>query len=622
MKKKETPQNLWSRLWVRRTFLVCADALCVFAAFFATLVFRFGGLVPDHYMAAFWGAILYIVCIYIFINALFRLYSTLWEHAGVDELVSVICATFLSTVLCYIIALIRMERMPRSIYIAAGCIVVLLHGGLRLFGRVFQRFSFTGKENGMQKRALIVGAGETGALIAGQMRNNRQMGFLPVCLVDDDPLKQGQRIHGVRVRGTSQDIPALVKRLHVDTIVYAIPSANAQARKRILELCAATGCFLKMVPAMESYLEDAQMHRIRDVEACDLLDRPVVRLDAESVRGYLRSASVLVTGGGGSIGAELCRQIARFAPAQLVIFDICENNAYELYMELQAQYGTKLCVDVEIGSVCNKARLDQVFAQYKPSVVFHAAAYKHVPLMEANPAEAVQNNVGGTWQAAKAADESGVKRFILVSTDKAVNPANVLGATKYLCEMIMQYMNKRSANTHYTAVRLGNVLDSHGSVLPLFRRQIAAGGPVTVTHKDVMRYFMTIPEAAQLLMQAGSMAERGSLFLLDMGEPIRIDDFARSLIRLSGFEPDADIPIVYTGLRPGEKMCEEPLGRDEVKEESGFPGIWIGKASVLDAAEIERRLDYILRKAVEDPSAIRCCLAEVVPTYHAAQTQR
>jgi len=360
---------------------------------------------------------------------------------------------------------------------------------------------------------------------------------------------------------------------------------------------------------------------LRPMEAGELVNRPAARLDTAAVSAYLGGACVLVTGGGGSIGAELCRQVARFAPARLIVFDICETGAYELYTELNAQYGTALCVEVEIGSVRDEARLARLFAKYRPSVVFHAAAYKHVPLMESNPVEAVQNNVDGTYKAAIAAEHNGTQRFVLISTDKAVLPASVMGATKYLCEQIVQYRNQRSTHTGYTVVRIGNVLDSSGSVLPLFRRQIAAGGPLTITHRDVTRYFMTIPDAAQRILQAGGMGRAGGIFLLDMGEPVRIDDLARSLIRQSGFVPDADIPIVYTGLRPGEKLSEDLLWPDETKEESGFPGIWAVKAQMPDAGEAERRVEYIRRMAEEDPDTIQEHIAKVVPGYRSGASE-
>lgn len=619
----DVPKWLHS-VWFKRALLVLADIVCVFAAYLATLAFRFGGAVPESIWVTFKSSVLFIVLIYLAVNTMFRLYSALWEHAGIEELVYVVFASVIATVLCYALAAIRMDRMPRSVYIAAGLVIILLHGGLRMAYRVLRRMVNLPLFGGDKTPALIIGAGETGATIIGQMLENAAIDIAPVCIVDDDPLKKNVRVHGIRVMGTTEDIPALVKKHHIRQVIYAIPSSNSATRRRILEACALTGCDMKIIPTLEAMLEGIQLRQMRDVDIGDLLDRPQVKLDTEAISSYISGSTVLVTGGGGSIGSELCRQIARFHPKKLIIFDIYENNAYELYMDLKREYGDALDTEVAIGSVRDISRLDEVFAKYRPDVVFHAAAHKHVPLMETSPVEAIKNNVNGTFNTANAADLAGVKRFVLISTDKAVNPTNIMGATKYLCELIIQYMNQTSKHTSYAAVRFGNVLGSNGSVLPLFRKQIAAGGPITVTHKDITRYFMTIPEAAQLVIQAGSMAKRGEIFLLDMGEPVRIDDFARNFIRLSGFEPDVDIKIVYTGLRPGEKMYEELIQQSEIEGESGMSGILISKPHPVEAKEIKARIDYIRQMAVTDSTHIKYHMAKVVPTYRepdGAQTQ-
>lgn len=596
--------------------LILLDAICVLAAYLATLAFRFGGKVPEANWATFENSILFIVLIYLVVNALCRLYSTLWEHASIEELLYVIGAAVASTILCYTLAVIRMDRMPRSIYIAAGLIIILLHGGLRLSYRVFRRLIKSNLFSQNKIPVLVIGAGDAGADIIRQMQEMPGIALSPVCIVDDDVQKRGVRIHGVRVIGGTNDIPAIVEKYDIKQIIYAIPSSDRVAKRRILEICTATDCELKIIPTVETMLAGkSDLRQLRDVDVGDLLERPIVKLDMDAISGYLTDSTVLVTGGGGSIGSELCRQIAKFRPKKLVVFDIYENNAYELYVDLRRIYGDELDMDVVIGSVRDIPRLDEVFGQYKPDVVFHAAAHKHVPLMEGSPVEAVKNNVNGTFNTAKAADIAGVKRFVLISTDKAVNPTNIMGATKYLCELIIQYMNQTSKNTKYVAVRFGNVLGSNGSVIPLFKRQIAMGGPVTVTHKDMKRYFMTIPEAAQLVIQAGSMAKQGEIFLLDMGEPVSIDEFARTFIRLSGYEPDVDIKVVYTGLRPGEKMFEELLQEGEVQRESDFPGILVGKTHPLKAAEIKQRIDYLRKMADEDPENIRWYMAQVVPTY-------
>lgn len=600
--------------------MILLDALCVLAAYLATLSFRFGGKVPAENWGTFEHSILFIILIYLAVNALLRLYSTLWEHASIEELLYVIGAAIVSTVLCYTLAVIRVDRMPRSIYIAAGLIIILLHGGLRLSYRVFRRLLRSNLFAQNKIPVLVIGAGDAGAGIIRQMQETQGIALAPICIVDDDPEKRGVRIHGVRVEGTTKDIPALVEKYDIKQIIYAIPSSDRVAKKRILEICTATDCELKIIPTVETMLAGkSDLRQLRDVDVGDLLERPIVKLDIEAISGYLAGGTVLVTGGGGSIGSELCRQIAKFHPKKLIVFDIYENNAYELYVDLKRIYGDELDMEVVIGSVRDIPRLDEVFGHYKPDVVFHAAAHKHVPLMEISPVEAVKNNVNGTFNTAKAADIAGVKRFVLISTDKAVNPTNIMGATKYLCELIIQYMNQTSKNTKYVAVRFGNVLGSNGSVIPLFRRQIAMGGPVTVTHKDMKRYFMTIPEAAQLVIQAGSMARQGEIFLLDMGDPVSIDEFARTFIRLSGYEPDVDIKIVYTGLRPGEKMFEELLQKSEVQGESDFPGILVGKTHRIGASEIKARIDYLRRMAEKDPAHIREYMARVVPTYRAPE---
>lgn len=616
MKKENMPMY---RAWLRRFSFIFADSICVFVAYLCTLSFRFGGAVPADISATFYDSILYILFIYFVVNMAFKLYESLWEHASIEELVNVVLASVISTVLCYTLAALRMDRMPRSVYIAAGLVIILLHGGIRMTSRVLKLF-MCGRRHIGSANALIIGAGEAGAIIISSMQENPAIKIIPVAIVDDDERKRLTRIHGVKVMGTTADIPALVKRLEVTQIIYAMPSASGNTRKRVLEICASTGCEIKIIPSVEKMLfgHGSTALEVRDVDVGDLLDRPETKLDIDAISGYLKGGTILVTGGGGSIGSELCRQIARFEPKKLVVFDMYENNAYELYMEMKQKY-EKLDMDVVIGSVRDIKRLDTVFGEYKPDVVFHAAAHKHVPLMEQSPAEAIKNNVDGTFNVAMAADIAGTKRFVLISSDKAVNPVNVMGASKYLCELIVQYMNKRSTHTDYVAVRFGNVLGSNGSVIPLFRRQIASGGPVTVTHKDIVRYFMTIPEAAQLVIQAGSMANQGEIFLLDMGQPVRIDDFARQYIRLAGYEPDTDIQIVYTGLRPGEKMYEELMQQDETQVQSGFPGILVCKAHAIEPAEIKRRIDYIRKATAENPLGTREYLSEIIPTFHDAK---
>ena len=618
MNNSASHKSFAQSLRFKRIIIIFADMCSVFLAYLCTLLFRFGGHVPEYpdYMHSFEYTIVPIIILYVAVNAVFHLYNSMWEHASIDELFNVAIACVVSSSLAYLIAVLRGDIMPRSIYIAACLILILLFGSIRLSFRMIRRLSHGRSSADQRLNTLIVGAGNTGALIAGQIQERDDLDIQLIGYVDDDRSKHSIRLHGLKVLGTTDDIARLAKKYSIEQIIFAVPSASANERKRILNICSATGCRLKIIPGLDAMLNGVDIKRMRDVDVEDLLVRDVVHLDLSSISSYLNDSVVMVTGGGGSIGSELCRQIARFGPRLLIIFDIYENTAYELQVDLQHEFGASFPVIVLIGSVRDKQRVEQVMEEYKPDVVFHAAAHKHVPLMETSPAEAVKNNVHGTFTVARAAADAGVKRFVLISTDKAVNPTNIMGATKYLCELIIQYMNDVCDTTRFVAVRFGNVLGSHGSVLPLFRRQIAEGGPITVTHKDVTRYFMTIPEAAQLVIQAGAMAERGQMFILDMGEPVRIDDFARTFIRLSGFEPDVDIKIVYTGLRPGEKLYEELWQDSETQSESGFSGILVGKTHEVSRDEIERRIKYIVDKAYSDPENVHRYIAEVVPTYH------
>ena len=605
-------------VWFKQGIFIILDSASVVLGYLFTLMFRFGGVIPRPYYTAFWQSIAFIILIYLAVNAIFHLYSSLWQHAGINEIMNVALACVIATVLVYVYAVIAQNILPKSVYIAAGLILILLFGFTRMFYRIFRRFLKGSYAYAFQRsNVLIVGAGETGSLIAKQISDRDDLHIRVVGYVDDSPGKKDSYMNGYRVLGKIEDIPRLVEKRGIEELIFAIPSATPKERKHILEVCTSTDCKVKIIPGLDAMLEGVDIRRMRDVDAEDLLARDPVKINGEAISQYITGSTVLVTGGGGSIGSELCRQIVRFQPKKLIVFDIYENNAYELYVSIKNQYGSDFPIEVVIGSVRDMKRVDEVFAKYRPDIVFHAAAHKHVPLMEASPGEAVKNNVNGTFIVAKAADIVGVKRFVLISTDKAVNPTNIMGATKYLCELIMQYMNQTSEHTRYVAVRFGNVLGSNGSVIPLFRQQIAKGGPVTVTHKDVTRYFMTIPEAAQLVIQAGAMIDQGEIFILDMGEPVKIDEFARTFIRLSGFEPDVDIPIVYTGLRPGEKMYEELWQSDDNMKRSSFPGIFVGTPHEVEAQEIKEHVDYLRAHADADSSRIHEYMAKVVPTYHA-----
>ena len=474
---------------------------------------------------------------------------------------------------------------------------------------------------GVQARTMLIGAGSAGMQTLREFETSENSKNHVVCIIDDDPQKTGRYLNNVKIVGTRCDIAKAAQDYRVEEIVFAIPAAPTQQRKQILKLCQETGCKLKILPGISQLANgEVKVQKIRDVDVLDLLGRDSVQVDLSQIAEYLSGKTVLVTGGGGSIGSELCRQIAGHRPKRLVIFDIYENNAYDIQQELRRTHPGLELITL-IGSVRDTERVNMLFETYRPEIVFHAAAHKHVPLMEDSPNEAIKNNVFGTYHVARAADRYGTKTFVLISTDKAVNPTNVMGASKRICEMIVQTMANRSA-TKFVAVRFGNVLGSNGSVIPLFKRQIAEGGPVTVTHPDIIRYFMTIPEAVQLVLQAGAYANRGEIFVLDMGEPVRIDDLARNLIRLSGFTPDEDIEIRYTGLRPGEKLFEEMLMDEEGLRETANKLIHIGQPIRISEEHFLEQLAQLETACEQNSPQIRALIARIVPTYHrAAVTQ-
>ena len=461
---------------------------------------------------------------------------------------------------------------------------------------------------------MVIGAGEAGALVLREFRGSRFSRNKVVCVVDDDPLKKGRQLMGVPIVGGRDAIEAAVDKYGVTEIVLAIPTLSPRAKKEIWDICSRTGCKFKQMPGIYQLANgDVSIQAIRDIDIEDLLERDVVRIDMGGLSDLLRDQTVMVTGGGGSIGSELCRQVASYQPKELVIFDIYENNAYAIERELRSTY-PELLLHVLIGSVRDAARVDRVMEQYRPTMVFHAAAHKHVPLMETSPMEAVKNNVFGTLNTAKAAAKFGVEHFVLISTDKAVNPTNVMGASKRICEMIVQFMAERS-DTCFAAVRFGNVLGSNGSVIPLFREQIKKGGPVTVTDPNITRFFMTIPEAVSLVLQAGAFAKGGEIFVLDMGSPVKIDDLARNMIRLSGFEPDVDINVIYTGLRPGEKLYEELLMGEEGLERTSNDLIYIGHKIDFDSRLLFEELDAMRQLQEGQEELLRHHIKALVPTY-------
>ncbi len=567
--------------------------------------------------------IYFVLGILAFINvvvlATFRLYNNLWEYASIDEVIQIVGATVLGTLGGAVFLWIIGTRLPIRVFVVSCFLLIFFMSGIRFVFRFMRqkgRAIASSQRTCDRPRTLVVGAGETGSLAIGRMASKDPlMPGIPIVATDDDPAKRGQRIHGVKVSGGTPDIVDLVDRYDIEQIVVAIPSSTPEERKRIYGECTKTDCRLRTLPNVRALsLDEIGDASLRDVDVADLLGREEIVLNTRAVSGYIAGETVLVTGGGGSIGSELCRQLCTVAPARIVIFDIYENDAYMLRNELLSEYDD-IDIIIEIGNVCDKERVNEVFAKYRPGAVFHAAAHKHVPLMEHCPREAVHNNVFGTLNAVRAADAYGAARFIFISTDKAVNPTSVMGATKRMGEMIVQYY-ARTSKTIFTAVRFGNVLGSNGSVIPVFQRQIAAGGPVTVTHPDIERFFMTVPEASRLVIQAGGMAHGGEIFILDMGEPVKIVDLAKGLIQLQGLTPDVDIKIEFTGLREGEKMYEELLMDEESTLPTDNQSIMISTGQEISYDQVASKLDELENAlSATDGEAIRM-LEQAVPTYH------
>ena len=607
---------------VRVLCLVTADAVIVNLAAVVTLLIRFSidGMTVwnsafEWYLKLYLGYAVINTVVTIVMFALFNLYNSLWEFAGYNELVRIGCASVASALVNFVLMMvIEDSRMPLSFPIVYSMLLAAGTGTLRLIYRALHR-KRADRSTAEKKRTMLIGGGQAGAMVLREFRYSAHSENKVVCVIDDDRSKWGSFIQGVKIVGGKESIVSAAEKYNVEEIILAIPSASRRQKLDILEICHATGCKLRTLPGLYQLANgEVSIQKIREVDIEDLLGRDIVKIDLNDVAGYIKDKVVLVTGGGGSIGSELCRQAATQKPKTLIIFDIYENNAYELQMELRRQH-PELDLVVLIGSVRDKGRVDYVFDKYRPDIVCHAAAHKHVPLMEDSPLEAIKNNVFGTYNVAEAADRYGARRMILVSTDKAVNPTNVMGASKRICEMVVQMWNGRS-KTEYVAVRFGNVLGSAGSVIPLFRRQIKEGGPVTVTDKNVIRYFMTIPEAVQLIFQAGAYAKGGEIFVLDMGEPVRIDDLARNMIRLSGLEPDLDIPIVYTGLRPGEKLYEELLLSGEGMQKTANDLIYIGGEAPFDEALLSEKLTELSELHEGEEMLLRTKISELVPTYH------
>lgn len=608
----------------RTLILMLIDALLINLAAFGSFYLRFEEGIPldyyqTYYHTAIGGTILYLAVFYVF-----GLYNRLWQYASTGELLSIIYAVSVGTggtvaaVYFYGLsnaATLPYIRMPHTAAVLLWLAMVFLIGGSRFIWRILQENTVDRHVPGSQKQVLIVGAGDAGVLAARELKNRNFRDGRPVGFIDDNHSKQKLQLLGIPVLGTRSDIPRIVKGHNVDEVIIAMPSASGESVREIVQICEKSGVVLKIMPGVYDIISgDINVNPIRQVQVEDLLGRDPVSVDLEEVAGYVAGETVFITGAGGSIGSEISRQIARFNPGKMVLLGHGENSIFDIEQELRSEH-PGIDYITEILDIKDREKVFLIFNRYKPGVVFHAAAHKHVPLMERNPEEALKNNIVGTQNLAEAADEVKVKTFVSISTDKAVNPTSVMGATKRTAEMLIQSLDLRS-QTKFVAVRFGNVLGSRGSVIPTFKRQIAQGGPVTVTHPDMVRYFMTIPEAAQLVIQAGAMGRGGEIFILDMGKPVKIVDLAKDLIRLSGFEPDVDIKIQFTGIRPGEKLYEELLTAEEGVTSTKHSRIFVAKPNGIDVKRLEE-LTHIIRErgSYLTRDEVIELLQTVVPTF-------
>ena len=607
------------QLLVRRFFLFLTDTFLLNACVYLSLIMRFDvGIVSiePQYISNYVENMLPYTVMSLLIFWLFRLYHSLWQYASIAEVYRIAEACIIVELVHFLSNKIMGNMLPRSCYFNAAIYLIIAICASRFMYRMIRTVLNKYRNIKTSNNVMIIGAGEATNVIMREIQNSSYLANSNIaCIIDDDRRKVGKYIRGVKVIGTRDKIKEAAKLYDIDEIIFAIPSASNEVKRDILNICKETDCTLKILPGVYQMVDgEINVNSIRNVDVLDLLGRDPIEVDIESIMGYVKDKVIMVTGGGGSIGSELCRQLVSHKPKQLIIFDIYENNAYDIQQELKINYPDANVVTL-IGSIRNVSRLESVFAQYKPDIVYHAAAHKHVPLMEVSPDEAVKNNVVGTWNVARMADKYGVKKFVMISTDKAVNPTNVMGATKRICEMIVQTYNEIS-KTDFVAVRFGNVLGSNGSVIPLFKRQIEAGGPVTVTDPNIIRYFMTIPEAVSLVLQAGAYAKGGEIFILDMGEPVKIDDLAKNLIRLSGYTLGVNMEIKYTGLRPGEKLYEELLMKEEGLQETDNKLIHIGKPIEFDKENFFDNLEKLKEEAYSETGNIRESLKKVVDTYH------
>lgn len=621
MKQKQN----FLKIPVNRIFaLILLDVMSVLIASFMALYIRFDfsfKKMDPLFFERMEHILIPNVLLMLLFYTIWKLYKSVWRYASANELINIVLATACTTVAQIIFCRVSGNRMPRSYPILFWFLLTIMTCCIRFGYRILRlinskRTNLAGRNTSIN--VMIIGAGAAGNMILKEIESSSYLNLRAKCVIDDQPGCHGKLLRGVPIVGGRDKILDAVSQYGIDEIIYAIPSSGMQTRKEILSICKESGCRMRTLPGMYQLINgDVSVAKLREVEIEDLLGREPIQINTEEVMGYVSGKVVMVTGGGGSIGSELCRQIAAHNPRQLVIVDIYENNAYDIQQELIRKY-PNLNLAVLIASVRNTNRINSIFETYHPDIVYHAAAHKHVPLMEDSPNEAIKNNVMGTYKTAQAADKYGTEKFVLISTDKAVNPTNVMGASKRICEMVIQMMNQKS-ETNFVAVRFGNVLGSNGSVIPLFKKQIAEGGPVTVTDPNIIRYFMTIPEAVSLVLQAGAYAKGGEIFVLDMGEPVKILDLATNLIKLSGYKPGEDIEIKFTGLRPGEKMYEELLMDEEGLKKTANKMIFIGKPIDFDVEVFEKQLDKLIADAKKEDKDIRKLIKEVVPTYHGVE---
>ena len=611
--KESGIRKLLNTYRVRQAILLSVDICCILIAFLLSL-----RLIGNNSGIELNNIIIPLgICIVLHIGIFMKsgCYSSLWRYAGDEEILSIIMSSVIYTAISIISHKILGYNYSILFYLVYGIFIAASTIGVRLCYRSGRRLANRGYIE-EESRVLLVGAGTAGHVVIDEIKRNPQMKKKIVGLLDDDINKVGRRIHNIKILGTTDDVEKIVNQHHIDEIIITMANVSKEEKKAIIEKCQQTKCKLKTLPGMYEIIDGkVDIKKIRDVEIEDLLGREPIKTNLKEISDYVENKVVLVTGGGGSIGSELCRQIATFNPKHLIIVDNYENNAYAIQQELIRKYGNNLNLSTIIASIREEVRMEEIFKEYRPEVVFHAAAHKHVPLMENAPSEAIKNNIFGTYKVASLADKYKVKRFVLISTDKAVNPTNIMGATKRAAEMIIQTLNEKS-DTEFVAVRFGNVLGSNGSVIPLFKNQILEGGPVTITHPDIIRYFMTIPEAVGLVIQAGAMAKGGEIFILDMGEPVKIVDLANNLIKLSGFEPGEDIKIEFTGLRPGEKLYEELLMSEEGLTSTENKKIFIGKPVKFSTEKVKKHLE-VLRNIVdnEEVELIDSVMREFVTTY-------